>query len=106
MINVNGIEWNIRFVNPNDSNLMRSDGSITLGVTDNNTRTVYINNCLSEYMYNRVITHEMCHVFSFSYGCDMDIQTEEIVADFLSLYGRDVIKVADSIIGDVMRYIG
>lgn len=32
-----------------------------------------------------------------SYGCDIDIETEEIIADFMSLYGRNIVYTADKI---------
>jgi hypothetical protein len=35
----------------------------------------------------------------------MDIQTEEIVADFLATYGREVFAVADEIIKNYMRML-
>lgn len=82
--------------------LRRSDGTITLGVTDNNDRTVYMNNRLSYDMFDRVICHELCHVFSFAYNLHIPIETEEMIADFLSTYGRDVIAVADDILKEVL----
>ena len=82
--------------------LRRSDNTITLGVTDNNDRTVYINDRLSYGMLDKVLCHELCHVFSFSYGLHIPIETEEMIADFLSTYGRDVIAVADDILKEVL----
>ena len=46
MFKINDIEWNILYVNPNSECLMRSDGTITLGVTDWSTRTVYFVKCI------------------------------------------------------------
>ena len=94
---VNNQEWQLLFVNPSNSNLKRSDGSITIGMTDNNTRTVYINNRLSDYMTNKVLAHEICHVFAFSFDYSMPIEVEETVADFFSLFGRDMINLLDDL---------
>ena len=94
---VNNQEWKLLFVNPSNSNLKRSDGSITIGMTDNNTRTVYINNRLSDYMTNKVLAHEICHVFAFSFDYSMPIEVEETVADFFSLFGRDMINLLDDL---------
>lgn len=44
-----------------------------------------------------ILCHELVHVYSFSYGCDIDIETEEIIADFMSLYGRNIVYTADRI---------
>jgi hypothetical protein len=94
---VNDQEWNLQFVNPSSKDLMRSNATITLGMTDNNTRTVYINNRLSDYMTNKVLAHEICHVFAFSFDYSMPIEIEETVADFFSLFGRDMINLLDDL---------
>ena len=93
----NNQEWKLQFVKPSSKDLMRSDNSITLGVTDNNTRTVYINNRLSDYMTNKVLAHEICHVFAFSFDYSMPIEVEETVADFFSLFGRDMVDLLDEL---------
>lgn len=96
---VNNQEWQLKFVNPNSNELMRSDGSITLGMTDNNVKTVYINNKLNNYMTDKVLAHELTHVFAFEFDYFIPIQTEEIVADFMSLYGRDIVYLLDDLVG-------
>lgn len=95
---VNNQKWNLVFVKPNSRSLMRSDGSITLGITDNNVKTVFINDRLNDYMTDKVICHELTHVFSFEFDYYMDIETEEIVADFMSLYGRKIVYLLDDLI--------
>ena len=100
---VNNQEWDLVFVKPNSKNLMRSDGSITIGMTDNNKKTVYINNRLNEYLTDKVICHELAHVFAFEFEYFMDIETEEIVADFMSLYGRKIIYLLDDLVEILKR---
>ena len=100
---VNNQEWQVVFVNPSNSNLKRSDNSITLGMTDNNTKTIYINNKLNKYMTDKVLCHELCHVFAFEYDYYMPIETEEIVADFMSLYGRDIVYLLDDLVKVLRR---
>lgn len=94
---VNNQEWQLQFVKPSSKDLMRSNNSITLGMTDNNTRTVYINNRLSDYMTNKVLAHELCHVYAFSFDYSMPIEVEEVVADFFSLFGRDMVDLLDDL---------
>ena len=96
-IRVNDILWRIQFKKPTSSELRRSDGTISLGVTDNTTKTVTIADNVSDYMTDKILCHELVHVYSFSYGCDIDIKTEEIIADFMSLYGRNIVYTADKI---------
>ena len=94
---VNNQEWQLKFANPNNRNLMRSDGSITIGMTDNNKKTVFINNRLKGQLQDKVLCHELTHVFAFEYDYEIPIEVEEIVADFMSLYGRDIIYLLDEI---------
>ena len=100
---VNNNRWALQFASPNSEELRRSDNVYTLGVTDNNNKTVTIAYGMSDYMTNKVLCHELVHVFSFENNCNIYIQTEEIIADFMSLYGRDIIYIADSIISNVME---
>ena len=85
---INGENWILQFVRPNSEKLRRSDGVYTLGVTDNNTKKVSIARGMSDYMTNKVLCHELVHCYSFSYDCHIDMPTEEIIADFMSLYLR------------------
>lgn len=103
MFQVNGIEWYLRTVEPLSDDLMRSDGSYTCGVTDNMTKTVYISSLLTGGFLDKVICHELCHVFSFSYELHIPIKTEEIIADFLATYGRDVFDLADELLKRFIR---
>lgn len=98
MFKCNGKMWHIAFVEPYSNVLNRSDGSKTVGVTDNNTKTVYLSNMLQGKFLDKVLCHELVHVASFSYNCEIDIDTEEIIADFMSLYGREIIYLADDLI--------
>lgn len=95
---INGYKWDIVKVDEHDPVLKRSDGSYTVGVTDRNTMTVYLSDKLKGAFLNKVLTHEICHCAVFSYGIEMDIRTEEIVADYISLFGREIIKKADSVL--------
>lgn len=99
----NGKTWNLAFVEPYSHMLMRSDGSKTVGVTDNNTKTVYLSNLLRGKFLDKVLCHELVHVASFSYNCSIDIETEEIIADFMSLYGREVIYLADDLMKSILE---
>lgn len=100
---VNSIDWILQFVQLPSEELKRSDGIYTFGVTDNNKKTVTIASGMSDYMTNKVLCHELVHVYSFEYDCHIDIQTEEIIANFMSLYGRDIIYLADNIMSNVLE---
>ena len=100
---VNNQVWKIMFVNPSNRNLRRSDGSITLGMTDNNTNTIYINNRLNNYLTRKVISHELCHCFCFSYDVYMPIDEEERLADWISLYGTELVYLLDNLINSIIK---
>ena len=100
---VNNQNWDLVFVKPNSKELVRSDGSITIGMTDNVQKKVFINNRLSDYMMDKCIAHEMCHVYAFSFDYYMDIETEEIIADFFSLFGRSIVYQLDDLIRILKR---
>ena len=103
MFECNGKVWNMVFVEPYNEVLNRSDGSKTVGVTDNNTKTVYLSNLLYGKFLDKVLCHELVHVASFSYNCSIDIPTEEIIADFMSLYGREIIYLVDDLMKSFME---
>lgn len=105
MFTVNGTEWNLSLVEPYSDNLKRSDNTIAIGVTDNNTKTIYINNRLSDAMFDKVLLHELSHVHAMEYNYSIPIEVEEIVCDFLSLYGRSVVYIADDIMSKFLRIV-
>ena len=81
MFIINGIAWNIVFVNSNSDQLCRSDGSGTVGVTDFSVRNVYLSDLLQGAFLRKVLAHELCHCFCFSYDIHLDIDEEERMAD-------------------------
>ena len=100
---VNNHKWDLVFVNPNSKYLKRSDGTITIGMTDNNTKTVYINNRLSDYMTNKVLAHELVHCFCFSRNIYMPIEEEERLADWVSLHGVDLVYLLDDLMDTILK---
>lgn len=95
--------WRILKVDSNNKNLMRGDKTLTLGTCDNSSKTIYLNKNLKKYMLDKVLCHELTHAFCFEYDYYLDIDTEEIVADFMSLYGREIIYMLDDIAGMIRR---
>lgn len=102
MFEINNIPWKIYVVSANDSILLRSNGVPSVGVTDNQTKTIYISDLLSRDFLEKVVSHELVHAFSFSYGLYIPIDTEEQIADFLATYGREVFDLADSLLSDLL----
>lgn len=104
MFVVNGVTWRIARVSSGSACLKRSDGSETVGVTDGNTFTIYISNRLRGAFLRRVMAHELCHVFCMSYNIHMPIEQEEYLADWISLYGAELVYLLDEILSNNMLY--
>lgn len=96
-IEVNGYKWYIKYTH-DSYDLRRSDGTITLGVTDIPLKTVFIYDGLSQRMRSKVLVHELVHVWMFSYGYYLSIDEEEFVCSFIDTYGRSIIESADRIL--------
>lgn len=102
MFEINGIRWDIKFVDILSPFLTRSDGSQSLAVCDGNKCTVYVSNRLKRAKLRKVLAHELCHCFCFSYDIHMTMEQEEYLADWVSLYGADLVYLLD----DLMASIG
>lgn len=105
MFVINGVEWDMIFINPNSDKLKRSDGSITHAVTDWNDRAVYVSTLPSGAFLRKIICHELCHCFCFSFDIHMPIEQEEYLADWISRFGEDLIYLLDDLMRSVLRRI-
>ena len=101
MFIINSITWSIKFVEPYSDYLRRSDGSLTVGVTDFPKRTVYLSELLKGAFLRKVMAHELTHCFCFSYNIVLDIDEEERMADFIATYGEELIYLLDDIMSNI-----
>lgn len=101
MFVINGIEWKIKFIHGASNKLMRSDGSISLAVTDWNDRIIYVSNKPENGYLRKILAHELCHCFCFSSNIHMPIEQEEYLADWISLYGTDLIYLLDDLMSNI-----
>ena len=97
MFNINGETWRIALVSPDHYQLRRSDGSLALGVCNDDTKTIYLNNMLDPYKMKKVLTHEITHAAMFSYNVDLCPRQEELVAILVDTYGHEIINITDQI---------
>lgn len=100
---INGIEWDILFVNPHSDKLRRSDGSITHAVTDWNDRAVYVSTLPRGAFLRKIIAHELVHCFMFSYSIHIPIQEEEYIANWVATYGTDLITLLDNLMYSLLK---
>ena len=97
MYKINGITWYMIRVRSDSPMLMRSDGSITVGMCDRETQTIYISDALHGRFLRKVLLHEICDSVMFSYSIDMSVDQEELFCDLLSTYGDEIIAITDSV---------
>ena len=97
MYKINGITWYMSRVRSDNPMLMRSDGSITVGMCDRETQTIYVSDALHGRFLRKVLLHEICHSAMFSYGINMSVDQEELFCDLLSTYGDEIIAITDSV---------
>lgn len=100
---VNGNIWLLRFVRPSDKNLKNSLGAYTLGVTDNNVKTVFIADNLDDYMTEHVICHELTHCICFEHNIFLPFDTEEWLCNFMSDHGKEIIYLLDNLLFTLNR---
>lgn len=87
--------WQVEYVGKNNPVLMRSDKIYTLGVTDAISHKIFISNAISDALLLKVLTHELCHAFCITYNVYLPLEEEELLCDFVSTYGRDILELAD-----------
>lgn len=91
MININGEWWRILLVSSNHPQLMRGDGSYTIGACDDTLKTIYICMDLEIQLMKKVLCHELTHAAMFSYNIEMSLAQEELFADLVATYGQEIV---------------
>lgn len=100
---VNDIVWEIIFVRPNSIYLTRNNGTQTIGMTNGYNHTIYLANNLKGQMLDKVLSHELTHVILFSYGIEIDEELEEKLAQWVSIYGRELVYLLDDLMEILYR---
>ncbi len=54
----------------------------------------------------RVVAHELCHCFCFSFDVHMPLEQEEYLADWISLYGADLVYLLDDLMTIITKNRG
>ena len=106
MFNINGRNWRVLLVPSNFSKLSKHNGVKALGSCDDKTSTIYINRRLEEDKLYHVLCHEITHAAMFSYGIELTLEQEELLADLLATYGQEVIYIANSLFNRIKENRG
>lgn len=83
--------------------LCRSDGSFTVGVTDNTTHCICLSNRLVGGFKRKVLIHELCHAVCMSYNIHIPLEQEEFLCDFVATYGDEVFDMVDMMVGEIRK---
>ena len=103
MFNINGIDWKVKLVSSNHPKIKRRNGSTALGSCDSTDRTIYISEQVPAFKLKKVLCHEITHAAMFSYGVEMNLDQEELLADLIATYGEEVIDVTNRIFSRIAK---
>lgn len=95
MFEINGETWYVRFVDSYHPIFLMNNGEYTIGTCDDNTKTIYLANHLKGNLLRKVLSHEIVHSAMFSYKVFLSYEQEEILADIIATYGREIIQNAN-----------
>lgn len=97
---INGNEWFVKWVSPENPILIDRTGSWTLGVTDPSQNTVFLSDELSGNLLLRVLLHEMTHVTLWEYRIldsiklyskpEYSIEMEELICNVVADYAQHI----------------
>jgi hypothetical protein len=74
LFNINGEEWRIVAVSPSDPALRKTNGHYTIGMCDDNTKSIYVAMNLPLDLLKKVLCHEIVHAAMFSYNVELTLE--------------------------------
>lgn len=101
MFLINNVYWKLSVVPADFPLLQRYDGSYAIGSCDSLMRTIYINENIHGDLLKKVLCHEITHAAMFSYGINLSIDQEELVANLISTYGNEIIYITNKIFSKI-----
>lgn len=100
---INNILWHVIFVSPVSNKLRRSDNSVTVGMTEMSTHTIYLSDMLQGAFLRKVFIHEVCHAECMSRNITMSIDQEERLCDFVASFGDEIFSIVDDLFVSLRR---
>lgn len=97
MFEINGERWYVKFTNIDNPVFIMENGDWTIGVCDDNTKTIYIADNLKRKRLKHVLCHEIVHAAMFSYDIELDYEQEEFIANLIATYGEEIIEITNKI---------
>lgn len=103
MFIINGEVWRVRLVPAGHPALRRPDGSVTVGCCDDSRKTIFIDENIRGRFFIEVLGHEVTHAAMFSYNVVLDYEEEELIANIVSKYGKEIINITDRMFKKIKR---
>jgi hypothetical protein len=103
MFTINHEVWIVKFMQPYDEIFRMDNGEFTIGVCDDNTKTIYISNLLKGEKLKQVLCHEIVHAAMFSYNVELEYEQEELLANLIAIYGKEIVQITDNIFKRLSR---
>lgn len=97
MFTINHEIWVVKFMQPYDGIFRMDNGEFTIGVCDDNAKTIYLSNLLRGEKLKQVLCHEIVHAAMFSYNVELDYEQEELLANLIAIYGKEIVQITDNI---------
>lgn len=95
MFEINGQVWFIKFTQPSDEIFRMSDGEYTVGVCDDALKIIFLSTELRGRKLKHVLCHEIVHAAMFSYKVYIEYEQEELLANIIATYGKEIIQITD-----------
>lgn len=94
---INGLRWSVRLVAPSHPMLLTPWMTHAFGTCDKPTQTIYIDKTLPSRKIKEVLCHEIVHAVVFSYGIILTYQDEEVLAEFITAFGNEIMQLTNVI---------
>ena len=97
MFTINGEQWDIVLVQPNDMALLMPNGDFAVGACSDVIKTIFLSDELYGEDFERVLCHELVHAAMFAYNISLSWEDEEMLAEIISIFGEEIIDLTDII---------
>lgn len=103
MFTINNETWYLKFVPSSHFQLSKTNGNKSLGVCDDPSKTIYLDEHLQGALLKKVLCHEITHAAMFSYNINLSLEQEELLADLIATYGEEILTVTNKIFTKLKR---
>lgn len=97
ILEINNWKYEIYVVYEDDEILQMDDGFYHSGVTDLKEQRIYLQKGLNEQQMWYTVVHELTHAYLQAYGLLQVAYTDEVIADIMGVYGKNILKDAEKL---------